>query len=72
MTLRDDGSSWCTHGAHMVTEIKEYDIRAHGYGMVVKNERSGLSFFSIFLSHSYFPFDLFSIILFLELGLGLE
>ena len=22
------------HGVHMVTEIKEYDIRAHGYGMV--------------------------------------
>jgi len=31
---RDNGSSWCTHGAHMVTEIKEYDIRAHGYGRV--------------------------------------
>ena len=38
----------------------------------IKNERSGLSLFSIFLSHSYFLFDLFSIILFLELGLGLE
>jgi len=34
MMSRDNGSSWCTHGIHMVTEIKEYDIRAHGYGMV--------------------------------------
>jgi len=34
MMLRDNGSSWCTHGAYMVMEIKEYDIRAHGYGMV--------------------------------------
>jgi len=34
MMSRDNGSSWCTHGTHMVTEIKEYDIRAHGYGMV--------------------------------------
>jgi len=34
MTSRDNGSSWCTHGTHMVMEIKEYDIRAHGYGMV--------------------------------------
>jgi len=40
--------------------------------MSVKNKRSGLSLFFIFLSHSYFLFDLFSIILFLELGLGLE
>ena len=28
--------------------------------------------FLIFLSHFYFLFDLFSFILFLELGLGLE
>jgi len=34
MTSRDNGSSWCTHGAYMVMEIKEYDIRVHGYGMV--------------------------------------
>ena len=34
MTSRDNGSSWCTHGAHMVTEIKEYDVRAHEHGMV--------------------------------------
>jgi len=34
MTSRNNGSSWCTHGAHMVMEIKEYDIRAHGYSMV--------------------------------------
>ena len=31
---RDMSSSWCTHSAYMVTEIKEYDIRAHGHGMV--------------------------------------
>ena len=31
---RDMSSSWCTHGAHMVMEIKEYDIRAYGYGIV--------------------------------------
>jgi len=31
---RDNGSSWCTYNAHMVIEIKEYDIRIHGYGMV--------------------------------------
>ena len=30
------GSSWCIHGAYIVTEIKEYDVRAHGYGMVDK------------------------------------
>jgi len=34
MISRDNGSSWCIHGAHIVIEIKEYDIRAHGYGMV--------------------------------------
>ena len=32
---RDMGSTWCIHGAHMVTEIKEYNVRAHGHGMVV-------------------------------------
>ena len=31
---RDNSFSWYTHSAHMVMEIKEYDIRAHGYGMV--------------------------------------
>ena len=31
---RDKGSSWYTHDVHMVTEIKEYDVRAHGHGMV--------------------------------------
>jgi len=31
---RDMGSSWDTHGACMVMEIKEYDVRAHGYGIV--------------------------------------
>jgi len=34
VTSRDMGSSWYTHGACMVTEIKEYDVRAHGHGMV--------------------------------------
>jgi len=34
MISRDNGSSWYTHGAHMVMEIKEYDIRVHGYGMI--------------------------------------
>jgi len=32
---RDKGSSWCIYGAYIVTEIKEYDVRAHGHGMVV-------------------------------------
>jgi len=41
MTSRNNGSSWCTHGAHMVMEIKEYDIRAHGYGMVALREKHG-------------------------------
>jgi len=31
---RDMDSSWCTHGACIVMEIKEYDVRAHGYGMM--------------------------------------
>jgi len=31
---RDMGSSWYTHGAHMVMEIKEYNVRAYRYGMV--------------------------------------
>jgi len=31
---RDKGFSWYTHGAYMVTEIKEYDIRAYGHGIV--------------------------------------
>ena len=34
MTSRDMGSSWCTHGAYIVTEINKYDIRAHEHGMV--------------------------------------
>jgi len=33
--LRNMGFSWYTHGAHMYDrEIKEYDVRAHGHGMV--------------------------------------
>jgi len=31
---RDMSFSWYTHGACMVMEIKEYDVRAHEYGMV--------------------------------------
>ena len=34
MTSKDYGSLWCTHGVYMVTEIKEYNIRTHVYGMV--------------------------------------
>jgi len=41
MMSRDNGSSWCTHGAHIVTEIKEYDIRTHGYGMVALRKKHG-------------------------------
>jgi len=31
---RDMGFSWCTHGARMVIEIKEYNIRAYEHGIV--------------------------------------
>ena len=31
---KDMGFSWYTHGACMVTEIKEYDVRTHEHGMV--------------------------------------
>jgi len=48
------------------------DLRWGYNNMSVKNKRSGLNIFLIFLSHFYFIFDLFSFILFLELGLGLE
>ena len=34
MTLRNMDSSWYTYGAYMVTEIKEYDVRAYGHGIV--------------------------------------
>jgi len=34
MMSRDNGSSWYTHGAHMVMEIKEYDVKAHRHDMV--------------------------------------
>ena len=34
MMPRDNSSSWYTHGAHMVMEIKEYDVRAHVGSMV--------------------------------------
>ena len=44
---------------------------AKDYLVLVKNERSGLNIF-IFLLSFYFLFDLFSFILFLEPGLGLE
>ena len=38
----------------------------------VKNEGHGLNIFILFSFFSHFIFDLFSFILFLELGLGLE
>ena len=34
MISRDMGSIWCIHGACIVMEIKEYDVRAHGHSMV--------------------------------------
>jgi len=34
VTLRDMGFSWYIHGAHIMMEIKEYDVRAHRHGMV--------------------------------------
>ena len=34
MMSRDNGSSWCTHGVYIVTETKEYDVRAYGHSMV--------------------------------------
>ena len=34
MISRDMSSSWCTHGAYMVMEIKEYDVRVYEHGMV--------------------------------------
>ena len=34
MMSRDNSFSWYIYGAYMVMEIKEYDIRAYGYGMV--------------------------------------
>ena len=36
---RDMSSSWCTHGTHMVMEIKEYNVRAYGHGMVALREK---------------------------------
>ena len=36
--LRDMSFSWCTHGACIVMEIKEYDVRVHGHGMVALRE----------------------------------
>ena len=41
VTSRDMGSSWCTYSAHMVMEIKEYDVRAHEHGMVVLEQMNG-------------------------------
>ena len=41
MTSMDMGSSWCTHGACMVTEIKEYDVKAHEHGMVALRKKHG-------------------------------
>jgi len=50
-------------------EVIKRMMRSKGFS--VKNIRSELNF-SYFLSYFYFIFDLFSFILFLELGLGLE
>jgi len=41
MMSRDNGSSWCTHGVHIVTEIKEYDVRAYGHGIVTLKKKHG-------------------------------
>ena len=39
MTLRNMLTAWLPHGVHMMhacmMEIKEYDVRAHVYGMLV-------------------------------------
>jgi len=32
--LRDMSSTWHTHGACMVMEIKEYDVRAYRHDMI--------------------------------------
>ena len=42
------------------------------YKVDCQERKEWTQYFSIFLSHFYFLFDLFSIILFLELGLELE
>ena len=34
MMSKDNGSSWCAHGAHMVMEIKEY-VSQIRYSLVV-------------------------------------
>ena len=34
VTSRDKSSSWYIYGVCMMTEIKEYDVRAHVYGML--------------------------------------
>jgi len=38
-------TTWVPHGVHMMhtfmTEIKEYDVRAHGYGMVALRKMHG-------------------------------
>jgi len=41
MMSRNNGSSWSTYGAHMVMEIKEYDVKAHGHSMVVLRKKYG-------------------------------
>ena len=46
---RNMSSLQCTHGTCIVTEIKEYDVRAHGHNIVVKIVDGGLYFlFSLF------------------------
>ena len=74
MTSRDNSSSWCTYSACMVTEIKEYDIRAHRHGMVALMSRSlmvDFILFYFFILILIFNFLFFFLFLFLEqLGLG--
>ena len=41
VTSRDIGSLWYTYGTHMVTEIKEYDVRAHGHDMLALRQMYG-------------------------------
>ena len=60
---------------NVLSRHKFQRVKAHRSGRMCyisfdKNERSGLSIF--LFSFLIFIFDLFSIILFLELGLGLE
>jgi len=45
VTSRNMLTAWVPHGIHMVhvcmTEIKEYDVRAHGHDIVVLRKTHG-------------------------------